>query len=136
MGGSAPAAADEKSGINMFKSQWGIVCLRSGQQSGSPQFIKRSFLETPGNGYLSDDCLRLLYNIGILDRPFPINHPFLRFPGRAPATASDDSLKEIYAHPCLRRWFVELLAISSAPQGKLLESVIWATKLKHKMKED
>ncbi|GER47217.1 BTB-POZ and MATH domain 4 [Striga asiatica] len=99
-------AADEKSGRNMFKSRSEIVCFRPGQQSGSRLFLKR----------------------------FP------------PATANDDSLKEICsslfkevvrcknsACAVLQR---ELLAISSAPQGKLLESVIWATKLKHKMKDD
>ncbi|GER33602.1 pentatricopeptide repeat-containing protein [Striga asiatica] len=139
--GMYATTADEKLGINMFKSQSEIVCLSPGQHSGSRLFLKWSFLDTPGNGYLRDDCLRLLYFIGILDRPLPINHPFLRFPGRAPApaTANDDSLKEICsslfkevvrckksACAVLQR---ELLAISSAPQGKLLESVIWATKM-------
>ncbi|CAA0836113.1 BTB/POZ and MATH domain-containing protein 4 [Striga hermonthica] len=141
-------------GINLFKLRLGIGCLRRGQQSGSTQFIKRSVLESPDNGYLKDDCLKLLCTIGILDCPFPINHPFLRFPRYTPATANGESLKEIWSSLCkevvrckksacavLRR---ELLASSisfssAAPKGKLLESVIWrlgATKLKHKMKDD
>ncbi|GER48355.1 BTB-POZ and MATH domain 5 [Striga asiatica] len=109
-------------GISLFKFRSGIGCLRPGQLSGRSEFIKRSVLESSDNGYLREDCLSY---------------------GRDQCK----SLKEIWsslfkgavrckksACAVLRR---ELLAssisFSSAPKGKLLESVIWrlgATKLK------
>ncbi|CAA0836115.1 BTB/POZ and MATH domain-containing protein 5 [Striga hermonthica] len=141
-------------GIGLFKSCSGIACLGPGELSGQRQFIKRSVLESPDSGYLREDCLRLRCTIGVLDCPFPMDHPFLRVPTHKKGGDQCKSLKEIWssllkeavrckesASALLQR---ELLAssisISSAPpKGKLLESVIWrlsATKLKHKTKDD
>ncbi|CAA0836112.1 BTB/POZ and MATH domain-containing protein 5 [Striga hermonthica] len=140
-------------GISLFEPGAGIGCLRPGELAGRTQFIKRSVLESPDNGYLKEDCLTIRCTIGVLDCPFPIDHPFVRIPIPNKGRELCKDLKDICSHfyeevirckksACanLRR---ELLAssisFSSASKGKLLERVIWrlgATKLKHKTKDD
>ncbi|KAK6148547.1 hypothetical protein DH2020_019459 [Rehmannia glutinosa] len=53
-------------GLSLFKLDEGIPCLFPGEFCGVCRFMKREVLESPGTGYLRDDCLKIRCTVGVL----------------------------------------------------------------------